>query len=40
LELGAKYFGLLQERVEVNGSDELIALLQSARIRSKKADHA
>jgi hypothetical protein len=26
LELGAKYFGLLQERVEVDGSDELIAL--------------
>ena len=38
VEMGAKYFGPLQERVEMSGDDELIALLQSARVRGKQAD--
>jgi uncharacterized LabA/DUF88 family protein len=38
VEMAAKYFGLLQERVEVSGDEEFIALLKSAREPGKKAD--
>jgi len=40
VELAAKYFNLLSDHVVVSGDDELIALLQGARTRVDKADHA
>lgn len=37
VELAAKYFGLLVERVEQTGDSEFIAILQSARTRAAAA---